>query len=918
MQTANTLDGDLSGGVCAPGGSRKRVCIATPDILGPVKNGGIGTAYHHMARSLAQWGHEVVIAYVSDQAADAGLMERTRALYAEFGVCVEPIVPRPDNNYIVSRVRAPTWALHDWLRAREQPFDIVHVPDWRGLGYGALLAKSLGVAFAETHFVVVGHSTTLWAVEGNGQLVSKEQELGWVFMERRSVELADTAICVSAHLLGWMREAGYAMPKRSFVWPNLFPVPDPSPAAASARAARDGALLEEVVFFGRLEPRKGLVVFVDAVERLARQGRAPARVTFLGKVSNRIDAPELIRSSARDWPVEVRTITDFGAEEALAYLSRPGRLAVVPSLLENCSMAVLECLQAGIPFVATTTGGTPELVAHEDRSRALVAPDHVALGERIAALAAAPLRAVRPRRDFERSLEVWSRWHTQSAPFEASAARFAQRTHIAGAETPPVTVCIVHHERPELLRMAVDSVFTQDYPALDAVLVDDGSESAAALEALDAIETEFAERGWRVLRQENRYAGAARNTAAAAAQGEWLLFLDDDNVLFPDAVSRLVHAARFSGADCVPGASIRFSGDGDPRNDPESHGAPMRFLGAARAWNRFRNVAGDTCALVRREAFHAVGGYPEEYRLWLQDMCFNNRLIQAGWRIEPLPDPVYYYRVAKPNPERTQRSTEAARARALAPYLQGLSAEERAYAAFAATHVRVATEVPTRPEEPRPCPKVRAMAFARRRSGFGMDRLELGIMLDPVWIGQTRQRGDSEPIIELRRNGRMLAQVPAIDVFRDMVWVAKGLRIPTLGDVLYSIHDVTTGEVLASLVAPAFRQARRILGGVENRRQLDVRGWVLDPGYPERRRKVALYVDGRLLEVVIADGKRTDIAHQKGTDGSHGFLWRIPEGIPINEGTRIEVFDADTGRPLRGSPLRVSSGQIVACTARSR
>ena len=97
-----------------------------------------------------------------------------------------------------------------------------------------------------------------------------------------------------------------------------------------------------------------------------------------------------------------------------------------------------------------------------------------------------------------------------------------------------------------------------------------------------------------------------------------------------------------------------------------------------------------------------------------------------------------------------------------------------------------------------------------------------------------------------------------------------------------------------------------------------MRGWVLDPGYPERRRKVALYVDGRLLEVVIADGKRTDIAHQKGTDGSHGFLWRIPEGIPINEGTRIEVFDADTGRPLRGSPLRVSSGQIVACTARSR
>ena len=915
---APPLEGDLSGGAVAPGGGSKRVCIATPDILGPVKNGGIGTAYHHMARALARWGHEVVIAFVSEQAADAGAMERTRALYAEFGVSVEPIVPRPDNSYIVSRVRAPTWALHDWLRARERPFDIVHVPDWRGLGYGALLAKSLGVAFAQTHFVVVGHSTTLWAAEGNGQLVSKEQELGWVFMERRSVELADTLICVSAHLLGWMREAGYALPERAFVWPNLFPAPDPSAAAVSERAARDGAALEEVVFFGRLEPRKGLVVFVDAMARLARQGRAPARVTFLGKVSSRIDAPELIRSAARDWPVEVRTLTDYGAEEALAYLSRPGRLAVVPSLLENCSMAVLECLQAGIPFVATATGGTPELVAPEDRARALVAPDHVALGERIAALAAAPLRAVRPRRDFARSLEVWSRWHAQRAPFEASAARFAHRARLAGAETPPVTVCIVHHERPALLRMAVDSVLAQDYPALDAVLVDDGSESAAALDALDALETAFAERGWRVLRQENRYAGAARNAAAKAARGEWLLFLDDDNVLFPDAVSRLVHAARFSGADCVPGASIRFSGHGDPRIDPDSHGPPMRFLGAARAWNRFRNVAGDTCALVRRKTFHTVGGYPEEYRLWLQDMCFNNRLIQAGARIEPLPDPVYYYRVATPNPQRSQRASEAARARALAPFLHGLNAEERAYAAYAATHVRVAARPSTQSKELPPGPKVCAMALACRKSGLRMDKLELGVMLDPAWIERTRQRNDREPIIELRRNGRILARVLPKDVLHNMVWVAERLRIATLNEALYSIHDVTTGEVLASLVTPSFRQARRIVGGVENRRQLDVRGWVLDPGDPERRRKVALHVDGRLLEVVTADKKRTDIAHRKGTDGNHGFLWRIPEGVPMHEGTRIEVFDADTGRSLRGSPLRVNGGQVVACTGRSR
>ena len=683
-----TLDADLGGGVGEHSGPGKRVCIATPDILGPVRNGGIGTAYHHLARLLAGWGHEVLIAYVNGNAADERLMGEARALYAGFGVAFEPIVPRPASKGALAPVSAPTWALYDWLRARERAFDVVYVPEWHGLGYGPLLAKSLGLAFGATHFVVHGHSPTLWAVEGNRQLLHAERELGWVFMERRSVELADTLVCGSAHLLGWMRDAGYALPSRAFVWPNPFPAPDPSPGAEAGRAARDGAALAEVVFFGRLEPRKGLVLFVDALERLVRRGGAPARVTFLGGEAGRFDGSGFIRSAARGWPVEVRTLTGFGVGEAVGYLSRPGRLAVIPSLLENSSMAVMECLQAGIPFVAAATGGTPELVAPEDRARALVAPDHVALGEHLAALARAPLRAVRPRWDFERSLEVWSRWHAQSAPFEATAARFAERTRAAGTETPLVTVCLVHHERPALVRMAVDSVLAQDYPALEAVLVDDGSEGAEALAALAALETELAARGWRVVRQDNRYLGAARNAAAAAARGEWLLFLDDDNVLFPDAVSRLVRAARFCGADCVPAASIRFCGDGDPRTDPASHGPPIRFLGAARAWSRFRNVVGDACALVRRKAFEAVGGFTEEYRVGLDDLSFFNRLLHAGYRIEPMPDPAYYYRIGNASMKSRNRSPEAAQLRVLAPHLQGLPDEERAFHSFAVARIK--------------------------------------------------------------------------------------------------------------------------------------------------------------------------------------------------------------------------------------
>ena len=843
-----TLDTD----VCDAGvGTKKRVCIATPDIVSPVRNGGIGTAFHHLARLLSERGHDVVIAYVNPNATDTYLMEETRAFYAGFGIGFELIDPRSVSLTPLAQVSAPTWALLDWFRVFEPCFDIVHVSDWHGLGYGSLLAKSLGLAFGTTHFVVHGHGPTLWNAEGNRQLLSTERELGWVFMERRSIELADTVICGSAHLLEWMREAGYAMPVRSFVWPNVFPAPDPSPEAVAERAARDGARLEEVVFFGRLEPRKGLTLFVDAIDRLARRGRAPARVMFLGGSSPRFNGLRHIRDHAQHWPVEVHTITDFGAKEAIAYLSQPGRLAVIPSLQENSSIAVTECLHAGIPFVAAATGGTPELVAREDRARALVAPDHIALGERIADLAATPLRAVRPRWDFERSLEVWSRWHAQTTPFEAAVERFAKRASAAGTDTPLVTVCIVHHERPELVRMAVDSVLAQDYPALEAVLVDDGSESAEALAALDVLETEFGERGWRVIRQENRYLGAARNVAAAAARGEWILFLDDDNVLFPDAVSRLVRAARFSGADCVPAASIRFFGDGDPRTDPGAHGTPIRFLGAARAWSRFRNVAGDACALVRRGVFEAVGGFTEEYGVGLEDMELFNRMISAGRRIEPIPDPVYFYRVSQTSMisrMSDSRWAERCRARALTPHIEGLPADERAFAAFAVARIH---NPPGRSARPAP---------SQERKGHRA-----------VSMGRLRR---------------------------------------------FRIALLRVREALMALVAPGQWRARRVVGAVESRELLQVRGWLLDRGDLERRRSVSIHVQGRQREVIVAESRRDDIARWRGTDGYHGFLWQIPEDVVATDGARIDVFDAVTGVPLRGSPARIEGGRVIASERR--
>src|SRR5205085_3010529 len=66
--------------------------------------------------------------------------------------------------------------------------------------------------------------------------------------------------------------------------------------------------------------------------------------------------------------------TDLDQPRALARLSRPGTLVVMPSLQENSPNAVYECLELGIPFIASNVGGVPELVAADDRPRVLFEP----------------------------------------------------------------------------------------------------------------------------------------------------------------------------------------------------------------------------------------------------------------------------------------------------------------------------------------------------------------------------------------------------------------------------------------------------------------------------------------------------------------------------------------------------------------
>ena len=169
---------------------------------------------------------------------------------------------------------------------------------------------------------------------------------------------------------------------------------------------------------------------------------------------------------------------------------------------------------------------------------------------------------------------------------------------------PLVSVVIPCFNQARYLRGAIDSVRAQTWTAIESIVVDDGStDETSAIACADAVTM--------VVRQRNRGLSGARNAGLATAHGEYVLFLDADDELLPDAVRSGVEALqRHPGAGGVGRRCLPMDADGRPLpvTYPVPHSSDLygQLLSNNIVWT-------PGAAFFRREAIHALGGFPLEH-----------------------------------------------------------------------------------------------------------------------------------------------------------------------------------------------------------------------------------------------------------------------------------------------------------------
>ena len=188
-----------------------------------------------------------------------------------------------------------------------------------------------------------------------------------------------------------------------------------------------------------------------------------------------------------------------------------------------------------------------------------------------------------------------------------------------------VSVIIPAYNAGVFLRACIDSVLQQTRPALEVIVINDGASDDTA-----AVAASYGDR-IRFVSQPNGGVSRARNRGVDVARGDFLAFLDSDDIWMPRKLElQLAEFARVPELDILFGHMEEFdereSVDGQPRYRPPE---PARFAGAT---------------MLRRDAFHRVGYFRPGLKIaeWL-DWCLRAR--EAGLRERMMPDVLVRRRV---------------------------------------------------------------------------------------------------------------------------------------------------------------------------------------------------------------------------------------------------------------------------------
>ena len=216
---------------------------------------------------------------------------------------------------------------------------------------------------------------------------------------------------------------------------------------------------------------------------------------------------------------------------------------------------------------------------------------------------------------------------------------------MSNTNDPLVSVVIPMFNAEKYIESALDSVFNQTYTHLEVVIVDDGS-SDESVEIVNNLNSDIV----RLIQQENSGPAAARNRGVKEASGQWIAFLDADDIWEVNKVE--AQLASLGNAKWGYCDSLFMGGPNDGRRDSELN---AKHQGMVLQQLTCANFIGTSGVIIERAVFLQSGGFDgalrsiQDWDLWLR--------IASEYEVSYCNQALVRYRVHSESTSRSARKT---------------------------------------------------------------------------------------------------------------------------------------------------------------------------------------------------------------------------------------------------------------------
>ncbi len=606
---------------------QKIAILATNEFEGFSKNGGIGTYYTSLSQKLAADGWYVILLLCQSEIDFQGeaSFPHVASVFSTHEIA-EVLNLQPIHHKILSTTQQdPLSNSFDYQSfcclfftqavVASFPDAVVYVefPDIWGFGYRTIQAKQTGLLGSSCLIGVTTHGCFEWLREVNSKYAIDDPQWFWqaYHYEQFCYENADVAYFPSYFLKSKLESYGWKTAQANHL-PYFIPIvqllgnegeadltpqtplpyqgkgelnspPRVGEGLGKRLADKYDSEKIPVVFFGRLEERKGLCTFLDAINLLEPSVAEKIQIIFIGKIIplqssqlQHLDSQQYIQQEL-DSHLTYNLLPNLSSQDAIQFIAKLNHpIVCLTSLQENFPNTSLEIGQLPVSLVVSDTGGfreTLNLIKRSDCVRHFQPGKPHSLVQTITqAINAYPEKPLIPERDFleqvnqrllNQRLEYMSEAFVNAAPKEL--------------KTPSVTIGIVCLHPAKNLLNCLESLAAQTYDNFDVIILYKKSTDESVEEIFTEAKTNFPNYKYSSL-DINWTLGETYNYLVNIAAGEYFLQFPAECIALPDMVEKLVTATWEADADAVVCPQMTLGEDGSLENLALVDGSLLKLL----------------------------------------------------------------------------------------------------------------------------------------------------------------------------------------------------------------------------------------------------------------------------------------------------------------------------------------------------